>query len=166
MTIPRVLAGLLLLVTLVPAGLAQSLTNATDGAERIPVKVAGQVVSEVAADWRSAGDVKLRAEIADLLRASIQHEGAGGTKIPRHHHIGYHADQRKRLTDALMLAGLVTKANDRGQNSGTWLTAGRTLYQLLQGIESGSLSISPVEINPNGPPNGTERAGSARTALA
>lgn len=88
-----------------------------------------------------------RTELVDLVRAAIAVEGEGSDRIPRYARMpdwATNPEGWKRLTDKLVMAGLVTKAS--GKNGGTFLTGGRTLYQLLVGLQNHLLSIAPVDV--------------------
>jgi len=121
--------------------------EAIDPANLIYGQVDGKPRKPLVAEWRIPDLDAERAEIADLVRAAIAVEGEGGTRIPRYSRLpGWqtNAEGWKARTDTLMRAGHVTKAS--GAAGGTFLTKGRTLYQLLAGLLNGTLPLSPVDV--------------------
>ncbi len=118
-----------------------------DPANLIEHTVNGHPAAPIVAEWRSPALDAERTAIAELVRAAIAVEGEAGTRIPRYSRLAgwqTNPDGWKALTDVLMRAGHVTKAS--GKNGGTFLTQGRTLYQLLAGLLDGSLPLLAVEV--------------------
>lgn len=115
--------------------------------DRIAYTVQGRAAAPIVADWRAEGDDALREEIADLLREAIKVDGNDATRIPRYSRLATwstNPEGWKRLTDVLMAAGHVTKV--AGKNGGTFVTRGRTLYQLLTGLLDRTASLAPVDV--------------------
>lgn len=113
----------------------------------ITVNHKGRPAATIVADWRRPAASAEREAVAELLRAAIAVEGQTGVKIPRYTRLAgweTNPDGWKRQTDRLLLAGHVTKQPGRG--GGTFLTGGRTLYQLLAGVLDRSLSLAPVDV--------------------
>ena len=95
-----------------------------------------------------------REELAELIRVAIATRGEGGTRIPRYTKLpGWETrpERWKTLTDTLMKAGHITKSS--GSAGGTFLTKGRTLYQLLAGVLDGSLPLRTVDATRGGGAN-------------
>lgn len=131
-----------------PPQLSPPRTDAQAPIESIPVK--GVRPGVIDADWRDDGYRELRAQLIELVKAALEREGAGGTRIPRYALLrGWESRPHDwvRLTDALRDAGIVFKvSNDGPSRSGTFLAQRRTLYALLSGLSDGSISLAPVEV--------------------
>lgn len=115
--------------------------------EHIQRTVNGQAAAPMIADWRLPELDAERQELAELIRTAMATQGEGGTRIPRYTKLpGWETrpERWKDLTDTLMKAGHVTKSSGKG--GGTFLTKGRTLYQLLAGVLDGSLPLRAVEV--------------------
>lgn len=115
--------------------------------ETIARTVMGQPAAPLVADWRAPDDEAVREELVALLREAIKVDGREATRIPRYSRLptwSTNPEGWKRLTDRLMQAGHVTKVT--GKQGGTFVTRGRTLYQLLTGVLDHSCSLAPVDV--------------------
>lgn len=109
--------------------------------------VMGKQQEPLVVDWDRPEDEAVLAEIVALLREAIAVESNEATRIPRYSKLptwSTNPEGWKRLTDRLMMAGHVTKV--AGKNGGTFVTRGRTLYQLLAGLSDHSCSLAPVDV--------------------
>lgn len=116
-------------------------------ADEIRHTVAGHAAAPIVADWRRPEDTAEREAVAELLRETVKVAGNESRLIPRYTRLpGWRTNPEgwKRETDLLLRAGHVTKSS--GKNGGTFITRGRTAYQLLSGVLDHSLPLAPVDL--------------------